>query len=210
MSVAIAQKTTAKPHYTYADYATWPDYPRFELINGEAFKMGAPSEAHQAVLIALSSIFWNFLRGKQCRVYMAPFDVRINFDTTDDTVVQPDLVVICDRSKLENGKHCLGVPDLAVEILSESNMRHDKIRKFNVYLNAGVREYWIIDPHSRAVEVYLLENGKYHVAHYDDTSKIPVSVLDGFEVDMAEVFEDMILEAPVNNDSNAGPAVFTE
>jgi len=194
MSAALAIKPTTKPHYTYADYATWSDYPRYELIKGEAIEMGAPSEAHQSILMSLSALLWSNLRGKKCRVYPAPFDIRINFDTLDNTVVQPDIVVICDRSKLENGKHCLGVPDLVVEILSESNRQHDTLRKFNIYLDAGVREYWIVNPADRVVEVYLLEDGRYIAKRYDSTATVPVSVVDDCEVNLAEVFEDMLME----------------
>ena len=193
---ATARKIEIKRSYTYRDYADWPDYPRFELINGEAIEMGAPSEAHQAILMNLSIALGSFLRGKKCRAYAAPFDVRINFDRADNTVVQPDLVVICDRSKVENGKHCLGVPDLIVEILSESNFRHDKIKKFNIYLNAGVREYWIVDPDRRIVDVYLLQNGSYVAKPYGATDKIPVSVVEDCEINVADIFEDMLIETP--------------
>jgi len=151
--------------------------------------MSAPSWEHQEISAALTSLFWTFLRGKKCRVVAAPFDIRINYDTSDNTVVQPDLVVICDSKKIENGKHCLGAPDLAIEILSGSTHSYDKLKKYNVYLEAGVREYWIIDPYERFVETYVLKDGQYLSAVYGDTGVIPVSVLEDCSIDLSAVFE---------------------
>lgn len=189
MSGATARKIEATPHYTYADYEKWPEYPRFELIKGEAVEMSSPTEVHQAISIALGSLLWNFLRGRKCRVYTAPFDVRINYKTTDNTVLQPDLLVVCDTAKIENGKHCLGAPDMAIEILSESSRNHDQLKKFNIYLEAGVREYWIISPEERTVGVHVLENEKYFTKYYGDTDVISVHILEGCKINLAEVFE---------------------
>jgi len=189
MSVALAERhTQAKPRYTYADYAKWPEYPRYELFNGEAIKMSAPTWEHQEISMELSIQFGTFLRGKKCRVVASPVDVRINYNTLDNTVIQPDLVIVCDTGKIENGKHCLGAPDMAIEILSESTRGMDKLRKFNIYLNAGVREYWIVSPFERMVEVYILKNGEYVVSAYDDESTIPVHVLEGCTIDLRTVF----------------------
>ncbi|MCL2386358.1 MAG: Uma2 family endonuclease [Defluviitaleaceae bacterium] len=189
MSALPAREFTSTHQYTYADYATWPDYPRYELINGEAIQMSAPSRVHQKISMALSIQIGTFLRGKKCEVLAAPFDVRINYNTTDNTVVQPDLVVICDMAKIENGKHCLGTPDMVIEILSESTRGYDKVRKFNVYLEAGVSEYWIVDPIERIVNVHILRDGNYFIKPYGDTDTIPVHVLEGCMVNLAEVFE---------------------
>ena len=191
-AIKIEQRT--RTNYTYADYATWPDEPKFELINGEAIEMSAPSEAHQAVSVALTIDLGTFLRGKKCRLYHAPFDVRINYDTTDNTVVQPDLVVICDHEKIANGKHCLGAPDLAIEILSESTRRIDKIRKLNIYRQAGVREYWIVDPEIKSVETYVLEDGKYFITGYENEDTIPVYVLEGCKINLPDIFEGIVSE----------------
>jgi len=189
MSVALKSAPKSKPYFTYADYEQWPEYPRFELFNGEAIEMSSPSREHQKISMALSGLFWAFLRGKKCEVYAAPFDVRINYNTTDNTVLQPDLLVVCDLEKIENGKSCLGAPDLAIEILSESTYRRDKLKKFNIYLEAGVREYWIVDPLERIVYVHTLEDKKYFVKLYGDTDIIPVHVLEGCEINMADIFE---------------------
>jgi Uma2 family endonuclease len=191
MSVAMAYKTRPmpKPRYTYADYAIWPDYPRFELINGEAIKMSAPSWRHQEISMSLSVLFGSFLRGKKCKIVAAPFDVRLNYKTLDNTVVQPDLMIICDEKKIENGKHCLGTPDMVVEILSESTRSLDKLKKFNIYLEAGVSEYWVVHPEDRYIEVYILENGKYHATMYGDKNVVPVHTVKDCTIDLSQIFE---------------------
>ena len=150
--------------------------------------MSAPTWEHQEISMALGGLFWHFLRGKKCRVVASPVDVRINFDTLDNTVVQPDLVIVCDTDKIKNGKNCLGAPDMAIEILSESTRSMDKLRKFNIYLHAGVREYWIVSPFERMVEVCILKEGEYRIFVYDDESVIPVHVLEGCSIDLKEVF----------------------
>ncbi|MCL2189582.1 MAG: Uma2 family endonuclease [Defluviitaleaceae bacterium] len=212
MSAIAVRYNTAKPRYTYADYATWPEYPRFELIEGEAIQMSAPSWEHQEISMALSGLFWTFLRGKKCRVLAAPFDVRLNFDTLDNTVVQPDLVVICDLDKLSNKKNCLGAPDMAIEILSSSTRSMDKLRKYNIYREFGVREYWVVDPFDRLVEVYVLENEKYTSFVYDDTSTIPVHILEGCEINLAEVFppNESPASPPINYPLNEEGTVLTD
>jgi len=188
---AVRKLATAatRTNFTYADYVTWPDEPRFELIKGEAIEMSAPSEAHQAISAELVFHFKLFLRGKKIpRLYHAPFDVRINYNTFDNTVVQPDLLIISDKEKIVNGKHCVGAPDLVVEILSENTRRYDKLKKLNIYLEAGVREYWIVDTEQKIVEVYILENEKYFIKTYSDEDTIPVYVLEGCEISLPEVF----------------------
>jgi Uma2 family endonuclease len=186
---ATARKIETTTCYTYEDYAKWPDYPRFELIKGEAIEMSSPSFSHQSVSMALSVQLGSFLRGKKCKVVAAPFDVRINYNTTDNTVVQPDLLVVCEISKIENGKHCLGAPDMIIEILSLSSGSHDKIKKLNIYQEAGVREYWIVNPDDKNVEVFILENGKYFITGYEGNVTIPVHILDGCKINLADIFE---------------------
>jgi len=175
--------------YTYEEYAKWDDGNRWELIDGVPYMMSAPTIAHQDILLNLGTQFRNFLRGKKCKVIIAPVDVRLNHKTKDNTVVQPDVIVVCDRDKIKNGKSLLGAPDLAIEILSPSSIKHDKILKFRKYKLAGVREYWIVDPDSKTVDVHILEEGHLGIQYYDNTEKIPVHVLDGFEIDLNEIFE---------------------
>lgn len=120
-------------------------------------------------------------------MFIAPFDVRLNADNTDDTVVQPDVFVVCDKSKLD-GKSCKGVPDMIIEVLSPSSLGRDKVLKFNKYQKAGVLEYWIVDPEGRNVTVHVLKNGEYMSKAYGDEETAPVNVLDGCQINLREVF----------------------
>lgn len=174
--------------YTYADYLTWDDGNRYELIDGVAYMMApAPSAAHQSISMEISRQLANYLIGKTCKVFAAPFDVRLNTDAEDDTVVQPDISIVCDTSKIDD-RGCKGTPDLIVEILSPSTIRQDQIMKLNKYRDAGVREYWIVSPESRSVQVYLLDNGNYIAHGYIDTDKIAVSILEDCTIDLSTVF----------------------
>ena len=188
VSEAIRKYDPKKP-YTYADYASWGDDLRCELIDGEIVVMDAPSFDHQSVLMELSRQLANFLVGKKCVVLPAPFDVCLNsLGDEDTTVVQPDIVVICDDSLLDK-KRCNGAPDMVIEILSPSTASHDRIKKLNKYLEAGVREYWIVDPEFKTVNVHILENGKYILYTYESNETISVHVLKGCEILLQYVFE---------------------
>lgn len=152
-------------HHTYADYCSWPDDVRYELIDGVAYAMGpAPLRVHQKVLGEIFHQVRSALEGKPCEVYIAPFDVRLpkaeEIDNDVDTVVQPDLVVICDRAKLDD-KGCRGAPDWVVEVLSPSTAGHDQILKRALYQRVGVREYWLVHPVDRIVTIYTLNAGSY-------------------------------------------------
>ena len=183
--------------YSYADYLTWLDDKRRELINGFIHLMSAPNELHAR--ISFNWGFWagSFIRKRKgkCRIYHAPFDVRfpVNNETEDDkiyNVVQPDICVICDLSKLDE-KGCLGAPDLIVEVLSPSTLKYDWNYKFNLYEAAGVREYWIVDPKAKVVNVFLLQpDGKYDLGTvYECFQKAPVRIFEGLEIDLNELFE---------------------
>lgn len=183
----------AAEKYTYAEYAAFGEAnpnERYELIDGVIYLMSAaPSRAHQTTSIRLATQLSNFLKGKSCDVFHAPFDVCLNAKgDKDKTTVQPDILVVCDKNKLDD-KRCNGAPDFIIEILSLSNKKHDLITKYNAYLKAGVREFWIIDPDEKIVFVYILENDKYICQTYDETSIISVHVLEGCTLDMNEVFE---------------------
>ncbi len=154
-------------HHTYADYCSWSDDVRYELIDGVAYAMGpAPVRRHQGILLELARQVTNALAGSPCRPYIAPFDVRlpkgVEVDNDVDSVVQPDLVVICDRAKLDD-KGCRGAPDWVVEVLSPSTAGHDQILKRALYQRAGVREYWLVHPVDRIVTIYTLDGGRYGV-----------------------------------------------
>ena len=177
--------------WTYADYKEWELKPgeRFELINGAAYAMAAPNTEHQLIVAALTMEFGNFFRGKKCKVIPAPFDVRFFYeeDESDDTVVQPDLVVVCDPAKL--GKEgCRGAPDLVVEILSPSNTIIEMLRKLNIYLDAGVREYWLIDPEHKTVMIYSLTDGKYRVRTLHTGGRAVSEILPGLEIPLDVMF----------------------
>jgi Uma2 family endonuclease len=189
-----------KHYYTYADYLEWDEDFRAEIVNGVVYAMSPPLTAHQILARNLTIEFGNYLRGKPCQLFPAPFGVRLfpKEDHSDDTVVEPDLVVVCDSSKIDK-RGCNGAPDLVIEILSPSNAKWERIRKFNLYLEAGVREYWIVDPEDQVVQVHILDQDRYTTAAYgiDDpedpyrkyTSDIvPVSVLPGFAIDLKTIF----------------------
>jgi Uma2 family endonuclease len=149
--------------YTYLQYLTWKLEERIELIKGRIFKMSpAPSMLHQSVLSELHVLFYNSFKKHNCKVFFAPFDVRLPIYKRDEinTVVQPDLCVVCDAHKLDE-KGCIGVPDLMLEVLSPSNTKHDLETKFNLYEEVGVPEYWIVNPIEKYVIVYTLVDDKY-------------------------------------------------
>ena len=175
-------------YYTYADISEWSDSRRFEIYDGTLYYMASPLETHQDIVLSLGAFFKTFLKNKTCKVMISPFDVCLNAKgEKDDTVLQPDVMIICNPSKLASGKYCNGTPDMAIEILSESTGRNDRIVKFGKYLKAGVREYWIIDTENKDVVVHVLENGRYisNVYSYDDD--ILVSILDGCVIKMNEI-----------------------
>ncbi len=152
-------------YFTYADYAKWPEDERWELIEGIAYAMAAPSRQHQRVSFEVGFQIRSHLTDKRCSIYSAPFDIRLpNHDEADDdidTTVQPDLAVICDKNKLDD-KGCRGAPDWAIEVLSPSTALKDMDKKRWLYERHGVKEYWIIHPTDRWVMVYTLkDDGQY-------------------------------------------------
>jgi Uma2 family endonuclease len=149
--------------YSYSDYLLWQFQERVELIKGYILKMSpAPSMVHQRISNNLSFELNNYFRRKPCDVFQAPFDVRLPIPSVkkDTTVVQPDLCIICDENKLD-ARGCNGTPDLIVEIISPNNSKHDVHTKFNLYQEAGVKEYWIIEPNDKIILVYTLINNEF-------------------------------------------------
>ncbi|MBC7557136.1 MAG: Uma2 family endonuclease [Chryseobacterium sp.] len=153
--------------YSYADYLLWQFQERVELIKGKIFEMSpAPSRKHQVISRILNRYLDRYFEMKPCDLYDAPFDVRlVNFKkSTDDkkvfTVVQPDLCVVCDNSKLDD-RGCIGSPDLVIEILSPGNSKKELGIKFNLYEENQIIEYWIVDPTENSIFVYTLKDGKY-------------------------------------------------
>lgn len=183
-------------HYTYADLITWPEGERWELIDGVPYNMTpAPSQRHQDIVLELTLQFGNFLRDSPCLLYTAPFDVRLpklrENGMTASTVVQPDLLVVCDRKKLD-GKGVVGSPTLVVEITSPSTAAKDLREKLQAYERAGVPEYWVISPSDKTVLVYTLEKrGRYGAPTvYTPDDQAPVGVLPELLIDLARVFAD--------------------
>lgn len=149
--------------YSYSDYLLFRFQERVEIIKGYILKMSpAPSRNHQTVSQNINKHFLNLFNNQFCSVYVAPFDVRLPVKSANKltTVVQPDLCIICDESKLDD-KGCDGAPDLIVEILSPKNSKHDVETKFNLYQESGVKEYWIVQTEPRIVLVYSLKNEEY-------------------------------------------------
>jgi len=183
--------------FTYAEYKEWDldEGERFELINGEAFAISGPNTKHQAILMELSAQFHAYLRGKQCRVFPAPYDVRLFYeeDESDDTVVQPDIMVICDKEKI-GPEGCRGAPDLVIEILSPSNTAIEMERKRNLYRRAGVREYWVVDTEDNSVTVYCFNDGVILTNTYSSADTIPVGILTKFGPEFGIALEQVFAE----------------
>lgn len=180
--------------YTYGDYLSWSDEEQWELINGVPFNMSpSPSRRHQEILRELLGQFWSFLQKRPCEVYSAPFDVRLpeadEKDQDIQTVVQPDILVVCDRNKLDE-KGCRGAPDLIIEIVSPYTAPRDMKEKFSLYERHGVREYWLVYPVEKIVMVFTLgKNGEYGKPKtYAQQDTIEVNFLEGLTVDLEPVF----------------------
>ncbi|NDC40408.1 MAG: Uma2 family endonuclease [Chitinophagia bacterium] len=179
-------------YYTYADYLLWTFEERVELIKGKLFPMSAPNRIHQKLSGFLHTAIYNYLEGKQCEVYAAPFDVRIPRKTLENkdvsTVLQPDLCVICDPSKLDI-KGCIGAPEIVVEILSPANNVTELKYKYEVYEEAGVLEYWVVSPEDKTFVQYVLANGKFVPSKQMVAGEVVHSVvLDSFSIDLAKMF----------------------
>jgi Uma2 family endonuclease len=180
--------------YTYADYLKWRFEERVELIKGWLYKMSpAPKRLHQKTEANLFYFLFSFLKEKQCDVYNSPFDVRLVKQNANITVIQPDICIICDRSKLDD-YGCIGAPDLIVEVLSESTAKRDYNEKFNLYEENEVKEYWIANPDLKTIEIYCLEKGVYHLHGLFDEKEgadiIAGKLFPEMNVSLKEVFKD--------------------
>jgi Uma2 family endonuclease len=181
--------------YTYADYLTWLDDKRRELVNGFIRMMSAPKTRHQEISMNLSGELRNLIKKNKgkCKIFSAPFDVRLpkngeKEDNLIDTVVQPDICIVCDPSKLDE-RGCLGAPDFIAEIQSISTAKYDLNEKFNLYEAVGVREYWVVFPYDKGILQFVLQpDGKYDKGTLYETGKIPVYIFDGIEIDLKEIF----------------------
>ncbi|MDR2211659.1 MAG: Uma2 family endonuclease [Spirochaetaceae bacterium] len=181
----------AETCYTYKDYLETDDDYRAEIVDGHLYVMSPPTRYHQGIGRNLLVKIALFLEGKPGKVYAAPFGVRPfpRNDLRDDIYFEPDITVVCDPSKLDD-RGCNGAPDMIAEILSPSNAQYDMLIKFRKYLQAGVREYWIIDPEAKTVHICVLEDGEYRVSIYGETQTAPVSVLPGCFIALKDIFND--------------------
>lgn len=179
--------------YSWADYLSWPEGERWELIEGEAWAMSpAPSRTHQVISGEIFAQLHDFLRNKACRVFIAPFDVKLSAADEDDapTVVQPDVVLCCDKEKISE-RGITGPPDLVVEVVSPASGIMDRKLKYGLYEKAGVGEYWLVEPVTKVLEIYRREEGGAQfkrIGAFSSGDTPGVAALPGFELDCEAVF----------------------
>lgn len=163
---------------------------RYEYIDGEIYYLASPKTTHQFALTELLGIFFNWFQGKKCRPMVAPYDITLKRHLEDINVVQPDLMVICDlEEKLAENDYYMGVPTLVVEILSESTRSKDMVKKLDLYMSCGVREYWLVNPLNKEVIVYLLENKDIGgMITYREPDCVRSCIFEGLSADLARVF----------------------
>ena len=182
MNEALAEKLT----YTVEELESMPEGIRAELIDGRIFYQATPSRLHQGLLSFIQGTIWSYIRdqGGNCRVYQAPLALYLNRD--NETYLEPDLMVVCDESRLDE-KGCHGAPDMVAEIVSPSSRSRDYLMKLSLYQKAGVREYWIVDPEQGKIMVYRFDIGNVEIYGFQDT--VGLSVLDGLEIDFSKFKE---------------------
>jgi len=175
-------------HYnTYEDWqkTKHDDQSRIELVDGEIYMLASPSSRHQAISREIFGQLYMFLQGKICKLFAGPIDVRLD----KDTVVVPDIIVVCDPKKITRDG-IEGAPDLIVEILSPSTSRRDRITKFSLYRRTGVPEYWIVDPVENTLTVHQLDRNKYTTDAFESSHTATVAALPGFELDLSTIFDE--------------------
>ncbi|MEI9944950.1 MAG: Uma2 family endonuclease [Chitinophagaceae bacterium] len=180
--------------YTYADYLQWRFKERLELFRGRIFKLSAPNTKHQVIAREMFVPFATFLKKQKCQAYIAPFDVRLPVknkkkDNEISTVVQPDICIVCDESKIDK-RGCCGAPDLVVEILSPGNSKKELKDKYELYEEACVSEYWVVYPEEESIIIFLLnENKKYDGAKvYTADDTIVSKIIPGFSINLNDIF----------------------
>ncbi|MCL1994208.1 MAG: Uma2 family endonuclease [Spirochaetes bacterium] len=168
--------------FTYKDYLEWDEGNRWELLDGFPFMMAAPNRKHQDMVFSLARQLGNWLEGKPCRPYIAPFDVRLfpKDDLSDKDVVQPDVLAVCDQNKITDAG-IIGAPDFVIEVISPWSRTRDLIEKRRLYEKAGVKEYWAVDLDGKKLHKYLLKNGIFEesIKDFEEGSPEAVSVLEG-------------------------------
>ncbi|WP_018931954.1 Uma2 family endonuclease [Gracilibacillus lacisalsi] len=183
--------------YTYADYLSWSEEERMEIIDGVPYLQITPSRLHQEILSELHRQIANYLVGKKCKVYPAPFHVVLNLEQENQkeedsqNVFEPDITIVCDSTKLDD-RGCIGSPDLVMEIISTSTARKDKIEKFNKYEQGGVKEFWLVEPQEKIVSVFMLQDnhrfGRPEL--FTDEDQVTISIFKGLTIDLKMVFSE--------------------
>ena len=173
-------------YYTEEDYYNTPEGCRIELIDGQFYNIPFPNRIHQEILREISCTIFNYIesKGSTCHVYITPFAVKLFNDIKN--IVEPDISVICDPNKLTD-KGCSGAPDWIVEIVSPSDPKHDYIVKLNLYYNAGVREYWIVDPQNNEVHVYNLADENFTTKTYSFSDTVKAGIYDDLSIDFSKL-----------------------
>ena len=184
--LAISKKLKQENRYTYADYVQWNDPNRWEIIDGVPYMMPRPDTIHQSISMNLIGEIGNFLKGKSCKIFSAPLDVRLAYGGNDDIVVQPDIMIFCDKNNL-NEDGGIGAPDIVMEIVLPSSEKMDKTIKFKLYKRVGVAEYWIVEPDIKSVQVHKFREGK-PIKVYTNNDIIPLDILQGFNINLADIF----------------------
>jgi Uma2 family endonuclease len=178
--------------FTYKDYKAWElkSGERYELIHGTAYGMSGATTMHQRISGVLFNKLYNYLEGKECEVFSAPYDVRLFYkkDESDTTVVQPDIMVICDKDKIGN-EGCRGAPDFIVEIVSPSNGYTYMKRKYSLYEYAGVKEYWVIDPALNTIETFNFKDVPVSGNKYNEEDTVCLSLFPGLKIRLKDIFK---------------------
>lgn len=187
--------------YTWVEAQAFDDQQRWELIDGHPYAMGSPLTAHQLVLVRLTGALLPTFAGKPCQLLVAPMDVKLS----EHDLVQPDLLVVCDASQLKR-THVDGPPRLVIEILSASTLRHDRVRKLNLFAGAGIGEFWLITPHPALVEVLHNDGAGFRVAGvYTERDKLRSVVFPQFSLDLEPIFADLPDQPVIDEVREASP-----
>ena len=175
-----------KQRFTWNDYRSWDDGKRWEIVGGETFALTpSPASRHQSVVTTLARELAAFFKGKTCRVFVAPMDVKLS----DEDIVQPDLLVVCNPSQIRP-THIEGPPALAIEILSAHTYRHDRVRKLMLYARFGIKEYWIVNPYPSVSEIYILDSGAFRLhTGYEREDTLLSPTFPGLKITLADVFD---------------------
>ena len=192
--------------YLWTDVQHFDEDQRWELIDGYPFAMSSPLTVHQVISMQLTASLLPLLRGGPCRLLAAPMDVKLS----ERDLVQPDLLVVCDPSQFQR-THIEGAPRVGVEILSDSSLRHDRLRKMNLYARAGVSEYWIVTPHLPMVEVFSNQNGHFVVAgSYTESDMLRSPAFPDWALELAPVFENLPPQPLIDEVREATPEYMAE